>query len=265
MLIIGERINATRKSIKQALAERDSAMIRSEARDQAGAGADFIDVNGGTTPDEELDNLIWLCEEVRAEVDAPLCIDSASAAVIAEGLQRAGPGAMVNSISMEKGRYEQIMPLVKEHGAGVVALAMDDSGIPRTAADRLRVVERTVEEARKHGVPLESVYIDPLVMALSADTGSGLLVIEVLKGIKERWPGLRTTCGLSNISFGLPNRRLVNRTFLAMLLAHGLDSAIVDPLDRGLMSTVHAGRALTGTDDFCMGYLKAYRTKLLSE
>jgi len=260
MLIIGERINATRPAVKEAIFRRDSDLIKKEARDQAGAGADYIDVNGGTTPEEELENMLWLCEVVQSAVSAPLCIDSASPGVIEAGLKSHRNGkAMVNSISMEAGKYESILPLVKEHGAGVVALAMDDSGIPRTAKDRLQVVERTVEEAGKHSIPLCDVYVDPLVMALSSDGSAGLMVIEVLQGIRERWPELRTTCGLSNISFGLPDRRLINRTFSAMLMAHGLDSAILDPLDKEMMATIIGGRALLGRDEFCMEYIKAYR------
>jgi len=265
MLVIGERINATRSSIKSALQNRDCVLIEKEAREQAGAGADYIDVNGGTSPEEELDNMIWLVEVLREAVEQPLCLDSASPGVIEAGLQRHGKARpMVNSISMEKGRHESILPLIKEHNALVVALAMDDSGIPRTAEDRLRVVERIVEAAGEHGVPLSHVYIDPLVMALSADNTSGLLVIEVLCGIRERWPELKTTCGLSNISFGLPNRRLINRTFLAMLMASGLDSAIVDPQDRQLMAAVITGRALAGKDEFCMEYIKAFREERLA-
>jgi 5-methyltetrahydrofolate--homocysteine methyltransferase len=260
MLVIGERINATRAGIKEALLRRDVEAIRKEASRQAAAGADYLDVNGGTSPGEELSNLLWLCEVVQEAVALPLAIDSASPAVIAAGLQAHRHGrALVNSISMEKGKHESILPLVKEHGAMVVALAMDDTGIPRTAGDRLRVVERIVAEAGRHGLSLADVFVDPLVMALSADQSAGTLVLEVLQGIRQHWPELQTACGLSNISFGLPQRGLLNRTFLALLMAHGLSAAILDPLDQKLMTTVTAGRALLGQDEFCMAYLRAYR------
>ncbi|MFO8056269.1 MAG: methyltetrahydrofolate cobalamin methyltransferase [bacterium] len=264
MLIIGERINATRKQIGEALKNRDADLIRNEARQQAAAGADYLDVNGGSTPEEELANMSWLCEEVQSASELPLCIDSASPEAMREGLRLHKNGRpMVNSISMEEGRYEDILPIVKEHDALVIALAMDDSGIPQTAEDRLQVVEKIAKAADAQGIALSDVYVDPLVMALSADGTAANLVVNVLKGIKERWPELKTTCGLSNISFGLPNRRLVNRVFLAMLMAHGLDSAIVDPFDEKLMATVYAGRALAGRDEFCMNYLEAYRAKKL--
>lgn len=260
MLIIGERINATRKGIAAALAARDAEVIRREARRQAEAGADYLDVNGGTRPDEELENLIWLMEVVQSTVDLPLSIDSPNPQVVEAGLSRHRSGrAFVNSISLEQGKYERILPLCKEHQAKVVALAMDDSGIPKTAEDRLKVVAGLVQAAEKFGVPLENIYVDPLVMALSADQTAGLLVINVLKGIREQWPELRTTCGLSNISFGLPNRKLLNRTFLSLLMAHGLASAILDPLDERIMAALAAGRALLGDDEYSMKYLKAFR------
>lgn len=264
MLIIGERINATRSAIKEALLGRDAELIRREAVTQTEAGADYLDVNGGTSPEAELDNLAWLCDVAQEASSLPLCLDSANPLVIEAGLMRHRNGkAFVNSISMEQGKYERVLPLVREYGARVVALAMDDAGIPRTAAERLRVVERIAEEAAKQKIELSDVYIDPLVMALSADGGAGALVIEVLEGIRKRFPGLRTICGLSNISFGLPSRRLLNRVFLAMLMAHGLDSAIIDPLDEKLMASVIAGKALQGEDEFCMEYLKAFRAKRL--
>jgi 5-methyltetrahydrofolate corrinoid/iron sulfur protein methyltransferase len=260
MMIIGERINATRKAIKEALGRRDGVLIRGEARSQVEAGAEYLDVNGGTTPTEELANLEWLCDEVQAEVEVPLAIDSASPAVIAAGLARARHGrALVNSISMESGKHEAVLPLVAEHRARVVALAMDDGGIPRTAADRLRVVERIVAAAQKSGLALADVYVDPLVMALSSSGDAGRMVLDVLDGIRRNWPELRSTCGLSNISFGLPQRGLLNRSFLLMAMAAGLSAAILDPLDAKLMTAVRAGRSLLGQDEYCMDFISAHR------
>jgi len=252
MIIIGERINATRFAIKNALEKRDAEAIKKEARAQADAGADYLDVNGGTRPEAELDNMGWLCEVVQAEVSLPLCLDSANPAVIEAGLRLHKNGQpMINSISMESGKHERILPLVKQYGARVVALCMDDGGIPKTAAERVEVVARA------------DIYVDPLVMALSADITAGQVALGTLWGIKARWPEIGATCGLSNISFGLPNRRLLNRTFFAMLMAAGLDSAIIDPLDPQMMAAAKAGPALLGQDEYCMSYLKAYRAKRL--
>lgn len=264
MIIIGERINATRSAVKAALEARDGEAIANEARQQADAGAAYLDVNGGSRPEAELENMKWLCETVQAAVSLPLCIDSANPEVIEAGLKLHRNGRpMINSITMETGKHERVLPLVKEYGAGVVALCMDDDGIPKTAAGRIGVVERLVGEAGRVGVPLSAIYVDPLVMALSADNGAGQVALQTLAGIKGRWPEINTTCGLSNISFGLPNRKLLNRTFFAMLMAAGLDSAIIDPLDPQMMAAALAGPALLGQDEYCMKYLKGYRAKKL--
>ena len=266
MLVIGERINATRKTIKEALSKRDEGFIAKEAKDQAEAGADYIDVNGGTTPEEELDNMLWLVEVVQDAVDLPLCLDSSSPDVISEALKHHKNGrAMINSVSMEEGRHEALLPLVKENDAMVVALAMDDTGIPRTANDRLLVIEKLVEKSSDVGIPLSDIYIDPLVMALSADITAGKIVVDVLRGMGERWPDLNSTCGLSNISFGLPKRSLVNRTYLSILAANGLSSAIIDPLDEKMMAEVTALRALLGKDDYCMEFISAFRAGKLGD
>lgn len=264
MLIIGERINATRFAIKTALQARDAEAVRREAAQQAAAGADYLDINAGLSPDVELELMDWLCDVVQAAVPMPLSLDSASPRVLEAGLRKHQNGQpMINSISMETGKHEKVLPLVKEYRARVVALCMDDDGIPKTAEGRIAVAGRIVAEAERLGIPLEDIYLDPLVMALSSDGEAGRVALATVAGIKRNWPGVRTTCGLSNISFGLPNRRLLNRTFLAMLLAHGLDSAIIDPLDPHIMATALAGPALLGQDEFCMAYLKGYRAKKL--
>ena len=260
MIVIAERINATRKGIKPALLNRDEARIRQEAREQAAAGAAWLDVNAAAEPELELELMEWLVGVVQAEVKTPLAIDSASPAVIEAGLKLHRNGKpLVNSITMETGRFEPVLPLVKEYGAAVIGLALDDRGIGKTAAERLKVVERMTEEVNRRGIPLADLYVDPIVLTVSSDQGSGRLALEVLQQIKTRWPEVKTTAGLSNVSFGLPNRSLLNRTFLAMLLAAGLDSAIVDPLDQKLMAAIRAGETLLGQDPYCRNYLKAFR------
>lgn len=260
MIVIAERINATRKSIRQALLNRDEARIRKEARDQAAAGAAWLDLNAAAEPEQELELMEWLVGVVQAEVKTPLAIDSASPSVIAAGLKLHRNGqALVNSITMETGRFEPVLPLVREFGAAVIGLALDDRGIGKTAAERLQVVERMVEEVSRRGIPLADLYVDPMVLTVSSDQNSGRLALEVVKQIKARWPEVKTTAGLSNVSFGLPNRSLLNRAFLAMLLAQGLDSAILDPLDQKLMAALRAGETLLGQDPYCRSYLKAFR------
>ncbi len=260
MQIIGERINATRKAIKDAVLERDADLIKTEAKAQDEAGADYIDINAGADPGGEKGYMEWLIEVVQDVTEKPLCLDSSNPAVIEAGLKGHKNGRpMVNSITMEQGKSEAILPLAKDHNALVVALCMDDRGIPKTADDRIEVVEKIVQVADSHDIPHGDIYVDPLVMALSAEDKSGILVIEILCQIKTRWPDLKTTCGLSNISFGLPLRNLLNRTFVSMLMACGLDSAILDPLDKKMMTTIHTATALLGKDEYCMNYLKSFR------
>jgi len=266
MIIIAERINATRQAIKAALLAKDEALLKQEAKAQAEAGADWLDLNAAAEPEREVELMEWLAETVQAEVKTPLCLDSANPRAIAAGLKLHRNGkAMVNSITMETGRHEAVLPLVKEYGAAVIGLAMGDGGIGKSAAERLRVVEKMAEAAARHGIPLADVYVDPLVLTISSEAQSGLIALEVVRGIKSHWPELRTTAGLSNISFGLPERKLLNRTFLAMLLAAGLDSALVDPLDRQLMAVITASSALLAQDPYCRNYLKAFRAGNLAD
>lgn len=260
MELIAERINATRQSIRQALLNRDEALLRKEARDQAAAGPAWLDLNAAAAPERELELMEWLVEVVQAEVRTALAIDSANPAVIAAGLKRHRHGkALVNSITLETGRFEAVLPLVKEYQAAVIGLALDDNGIGKTLADRLRVVERMVAEVARQGIALSDLYVDPLVLTVSSDPSSGRLVLDAVREIKSHWPEVKTVAGLSNISFGLPARSLLNRTFLAMLLAAGLDAALVDPLDPKLMSALLAGETLLGQDPYCRGYLTAFR------
>jgi len=265
MIIIAERINGTRKAIKAALLAKDEALIKKEARDQAEAGANWLDVNAAAEPDREVELMEWLTRTVQAEVKTPLCFDSANPRAIEAGLKLHRNGQpMVNSITLERGRHEAVLPLVKQYGAAVVGLAMDDGGIGKSAADRLRVVEKMVGAVSREGIPLSDLYVDPLVLTVSSDQKSGLIALEVVRGIKAGWPELKTTAGLSNISFGLPNRRLLNRTFLAMLLGAGLDSALVDPLDAQLMAAITSATALLNQDPYCKNYLKAHRSGKLT-
>ena len=260
MLKIAERLNATRKSVKQALLKRDAAFIRHEARAQTDAGADWLDLNSAAEPDLEAELMPWLIETVQAEVSTPLCIDSADPKVIEIGLKLHKNGQpLVNSITMETGRHETVLPLVKEYHASVIGLALDDSGIGKTAADRLKAVERLVEALAKHGIPLSELYVDPLVLTVSSDPHAGRIALEVVREVKVHWPEAKIAAGLSNISFGLPRRGLLNRVYLTMMLAAGADAAIVDPLDQKQMAAVLAAETLLGRDAYCLNYLTAFR------
>lgn len=259
MLIVGERINTSRKAIEPAVKARDVEFIQNEAKNQVACGAAYVDVNAGTLVSEEPEALVWLVQTVQAAVDVPLCIDSPNPVAIEAALKVHKGQAMVNSITAEKERYNSIVPLVKEYGCKIVALCMDDSGMPDTSEDRFRIASTLVDNLTGDGIERDDIYIDPLVRPISTGADFGIIVLDTIKRIMTELEGVHTICGLSNISFGLPTRKLLNRTFLVMAMTCGLDAAILDPTDKEMMALVIAGRALLGKDEFCMDYLTAHR------
>ena len=265
MLIIGEKLNSSIKRVAEAIEARDAATVQDLARRQAEAGADYLDVNAAARVAEELDDLVWLIETVRAVTDRPLCVDSPNPKALARGLELAeGSGRpLVNSITGEPERLHGVLPLVAQYKCPVVALTSDESGIPSTVEDRVRIARKIMAEADRYGVPREDVFFDPLVLPLSTDVRNGAIFMESLQAIKAEFPGVKTISGLSNVSYGLPKRKLVNRAFLLMSLHAGMDAAIMDPLDPELMALLKAGELVLGHDEYCMGYLKAYRAGLL--
>jgi len=258
MLIIGELINCTRKRIGAAAEARDAAVIREVARRQADAGAHMIDVNGGV-PGQEPETLRWLVEVVQDAVDLPLCLDSSDPEAIGAALPLCRKTPLVSSITEEPDRYDRLLPLVLEHGAPVVALALGSEGTPTGVEDRVDNAVRLVDRLTGAGVPLERIYVDPCVVPISVGGDQALAVADAITRILLHYPGVHTTVGLSNVSFGLPARRLLNQTLLALLLGRGLDSAIADPCDRQLMALVAAAETLLGRDDFCAEYIRAFR------
>ena len=260
MLLIAERINATRKSIAAALAARDAGAIRDEARRQADAGADYIDVNTALSPREEKDLMVWAVNLVRQATDRPISVDSADPKVARAGLALLPKGsAFLNSVSGETGRLEPMLELVAEFETKVVVLAMDDAGMPTSVDDRWRALERIFAATDALRIPRERIYVDPLVRPVSTNPEQVSQVLGMIRRVREEGGGAKTTCGLSNISFGLPRRGHLNRTFLAMAIGAGLESAILDPLAPGMMPTALAAACLTGEDPFCMHYIAAQR------
>lgn len=258
MLIVGERINTTRKSIAEAVEKKDAEFIQAEARKQVEAGAQYLDVNCGTRIKNEVADMEWLVNTIQEVVDVPLCIDSPNPAAIEKGLSLAKKKALVNSITGEKTRIEQILPLVKEHGAAVVALTMDEGGMPETAAQRYEIASRILEQVSREGLKEEDLYFDPLVRPVSTEPKQAVEFLNALRSIKTLGQ-VNIICGLSNISFGLPNRKLINAVFLSMAVSYGLNSAIIDPTDKLMMASIYAAQALLGQDEYCMNYITASR------
>jgi 5-methyltetrahydrofolate--homocysteine methyltransferase len=260
MLIIGEKINSSIKKVAAAIEARDADYIRKLALDQIEAGADMIDVNAGTFVDDEVQLLQWLVKTVQEVTDAPLCVDSPNPEALKAALPLHRGKALVNSLSLEAGRYESVHRVVKEFGSSVVALCMDDRGIPRDAEGRIEIARRLAEKLNSDGIATEDIYFDVLVQPVSVDSLFGPAALDAVRGIRSHIPGAHTTCGLSNVSFGLPERRLLNRAFVSALITSGMDTFIIDPLDREMMAMIAASKALTGQDEFCGDYLAAYRT-----
>ncbi|AOT71208.1 methyltetrahydrofolate cobalamin methyltransferase [Geosporobacter ferrireducens] len=266
MIIVGEKINTSLKGVTEAVRNRDAAFIQQRAREQAEKGAHYIDVNCGTLVSEEVEALAWLVETVQEAVDLPCCIDSPDPLAIASGLKVHRGKPLINSITAEEGRYQGIIPLVKEYKAGIIALLIDDAhGMPHDAATRIQIGCGLVKRLMEDGVAVEDIYIDPLIQPIGTSTDMGVVAIETIQGIKKEYPGIHFMCGLSNVSFGLPKRGLLNRTFLALCMMAGLDGAILDPGNREMMKMIVATEALLDRDEYCMGYIQAFRSGLLDD
>ncbi len=259
MLVVGERINSSRKGIEPALRERDAEFIVKEARDQVDAGAHVIDVNTATLMDKEVESLAWAIGLIQDSVDVPICIDSPNPIAVGEALPLCKGKAMINSVTAEAERYAQLIPLIQEHKPNVVGLCMDDRGMPDTPEDRIRIASDLIGKLSKDGIPLEDIYVDPVVTPVSTDTRYGVAVLDAIEAIMNEFPGVHTICGLSNVSYGLPNRKQVNRMFLVMAMTKGLDAVILDPCDRRIMANLVTTITLLGKDEFCTNYLTAFR------
>ena len=259
MIIVAEKINTSRRSIHQAVEKRDADFITRVAREQAEAGAHFIDVNAGTFVAQEPELLCWLVETVQNVVDRPLCLDSPNPVALSQAIKRHRGEPMINSISLEEDRFQSLLPVVTSHPCHVVALCMAQTSMPTTVEERFEVGSQLIEKLTGAGVPLERIYVDPLVQPVSVDTNMGTAVLGAISRIMDSFPGVNTICGLSNISFGLPERHLINRNFLALCMSHGLSAAILDPTDRRLMATLLAIEMLLGHDEYCSNYIDGYQ------
>lgn len=263
MLIIGERINASNRPVAEAIAGRDTEFIVNLSRAQAEAGADFIDVNAGSvysSRQEAITAVEWLVAVVHSATDKPLAIDSDDPGIIEAALGKyRGERLIINSVTAEPARLDSVGAMAAERRAWLVALAMGESGIPESVEERLAACEVIMTHLTRLGMQPEQVLFDPLVLPISVASNQGMVTLRTLAEIKARYPAARTVMGLSNISFGLPQRPAINRAFLAMAAYAGLDAVIVDPLDNKIMSLIKVADMLVGEDPFCRGYIRAHR------
>lgn len=263
MIIVGELINTSRKSIEHAVREKDAAFIQSVAKSQAAAGSDYIDVNAGTFLEKEVEYLPWLVETAQAAVDLPCCLDSPNPSALQRAMAVHRGVPMINSISLEADRYDQLLPVATQSKCRLVALCMSRTAMPTTAEDRVDVAGRLIDGLTKAGMAPSDIFIDPLVQPVSVDIRMGAAVLDAIGMIRDRYPEVNIICGLSNISFGLPERKLINRFFLSLAIGRGLSAAILDPTDRAIIATLRTALMLTGQDEYCADYIDAYESGLL--
>jgi 5-methyltetrahydrofolate--homocysteine methyltransferase len=250
-VVIGERINPTgRKKLAEEMSEGNFETVVADAIAQVDAGAQMLDVNAGIPLADEPAILARAVELVQDVTDVPLSIDSSIVAALEAGLAVYRGKALVNSVTGEEDRLESVLPLVAKHGAAVVAITNDESGISEDPDVRFGVARRIVARAADHGIPKEDIVVDPLVMPIGAMASAGRQVFRIVRRLREEL-GVNTTCGASNVSFGLPNRPALNAAFLPMAIASGLTSAITSPLHPELMQAIRAADVLMGNDPHC--------------
>jgi len=256
-VIIGERINPTgRKVFSAELQAGDLSRVPRDAQAQAEAGARVLDVNVGAASVDEVALLPRAVELAQQAVDLPVCIDSANPEALRAALAVAQGRALVNSVNGERAKLDAVLPVVADYGAAVIALVMDDSGIPETPEKRLRVAAAILEAAQQHGIAPQDVLLDPLVLAIGADHLAGAVTAETARLIRCEL-GCNMTAGASNASHGMPERELLNTVWLALLIQAGVNAPICNPLKNGL--AVRAVDLMLGYDEWGMGYIQAYR------
>lgn len=260
-VIIGERINPTgRKQVLAAFAAGDFEIARTDALAQVEAGAHMLDVNAGVPGADEPVMLKQVLQTVMAATDVPLCIDTADPIALAAALSFYKGKALVNSCNGEERSLKAVLPIVKEYGAAVIGLCMDDDGIPETPAARLAVAGKIIERAGKLGIPIEDVVIDPLALTMGADSHAGRIAMDTIELIVKEF-GVNITMGASNISFGMPDRPYINSAFIAMAIHAGMTCPITNPLVTQVITAVLAADLAMGRDDYGMRWIKAYRKR----
>jgi 5-methyltetrahydrofolate--homocysteine methyltransferase len=260
-VIIGERINPTgRKAVLESLRVGNFDIVRKDALEQVAAGAAALDINAGVPGADEPALIQQIIRNVTDVVDVPLCIDTADPSALAAALSTYEGKALINSVNGEVHSMERVLSLVKEHGAAVIGLCMDDNGIPATAEQRLAVAARIIERATKMGIALEDIVIDPLAMAVSADSKAGKVTLQTIEMVVREF-GVNISMGASNISFGMPDRKHINATFIAMAIHAGLTCPITNPLQMEVKTAILAADLSVGRDDYGMGWIKAFRQR----
>jgi len=261
MIIIGEKINGSIPPVAKAIAEKNEEWIKNLAIAQTEAGATFIDVCASVEDSIEVETLKWLIDLVQSVTDTPIAIDSPNPNAIIAALPFCKRPGLVNSISGGK-KADLVLPIIADTKWEVIALLDDESGIPKTADDRLKVFGNLMAKAKEYNIAASRFHIDPLVEMLCTSEDGINMLVEVMAEIKRREPTIHITGAVSNISFNLPGRKLINQAFAVLSMNAGLDSAIFDPLNKDLLGMIYATEALLGKDEYCMEYIGAFRAGL---
>ncbi len=264
-VIIGERINPTaRKKLGEALLVGDVEIVRREALSQVQAGAQILDVNVGYPGVDEPRMVKEAVKAVMETVDVPICLDSASPEVMEAALTVYQGKILLSSVTGEDSKMDQILPLVKRHGTAVVALLMDDTGIPNDARVRFEIARKIVGRAEALGIPREDIIVDCACMTVGTDSTAGAVTLETIRLVRQEL-GCNMTLGASNVSFGLPERKTINAAYLPMVLAAGVNCPIVDPTVPEIAKAILSSDLLLGKDEYGMSYLRAYRARQAAE
>ncbi len=265
MIIIGELINGTRKVIARVIEEKNEDALQAIARKQAERGAHYIDLNAGRgiSLEQEKEDIAWLIKTVQGVTDTPLCIDSSSSEIIQESISMLrGDDILINSTDATDEKLEQLLPLLKQHeGAKIIALPTGDEGIPEDPEKRIELIDKIYQRASQMEIAPERLFFDPLVFPISVNHHHGMATLKTLRLIKERYPAAKTTMGLSNVSFGLPQRFFINTALMTMAVYEGIDSLICDPTDDQLMFHAAASEAMAGRDKQCRRFLRTARRR----
>ena len=258
-VIIGERINPTnRKLLAEEMKAGNLERVEKDAMSQINAGAQILDVNAGVPLADEPKILADSIKLIQSISDIPLCIDSSIVEALKCGLEAYQGKALLNSVTGEEERLETVLPLVKQFGCAVIGISNDDSGISEDINVRFEVAKKIVERAMDYGIPKEDILIDPLVMPIGAINDAGKQVIELIKKLQNELQ-VNTTCGASNLSFGLPNRHGLNTAFIAMAIANGMPCAITNPLEKEIMQSIRGANVVMGHDPECSDWIMNYR------
>lgn len=259
LIIVGERLNSSNHAVLNALKNKDEKHLVNEAIKQKEAGADYLDLNVSMMMEREIETLEWVIPVIQDKVDIPIAIDTSNILAMEAGLKAHQGRALINSLTLEKEKFEPFIQLVKKYNAKAVVMCFDEQGVLQTTLGRLQAAVKILNQVDSAGIKLDDIFIDPIVQPISVNPDAGKIFLDSLYKIKNYFPNIKTIAGISNISFGMPKRRLLNKVFLALSVQAGLDAAIVDPLDEDLITILLAEEALLGQDPLFKNYFSYAR------